>query len=100
MRRAFELGDGAAYDVIPAEAFLVSKARYKSIAVPEPEEGKGESNQSGLKNSPPSMRIDTVNIQYAADSQAVGRLEKLEKGTSIGANFSNIISVLRAFVGG
>jgi hypothetical protein len=100
MRRVFELGDGAAYDVIPAEAFLVSKARYKSISVPEPNGGNGGNGQSGPQSSPPRMHIDTVNIQYAADSQAVSRLEKLEKGSSIGVNFSNIISVLRTFVGG
>ncbi|EGW19889.1 hypothetical protein [Methylobacter tundripaludum] len=98
MRRVFELDGEAVYEVIPAEAFLVSKARYKSIAVPE--EGNGGASQSGSGISSPSMHIDTVNIQYAADSQAVSRLEKLEKETTIGANFSNIISVLRTIFGG
>lgn len=98
MRRVFELDGEAAYEVIPAEAFLVSKARYKSIAVSE--EGNGGVSQSGSVTSQSSMHIDTVNIQYAADSHAVSRLEKLEKETTIGANFSNIISVLRTIFGG
>lgn len=98
MRRVFELGGEAAYDAVPTNAFLVSKTRYKSIAMPE--EGNGGNNQSGPTASPQNMHIENVNIQYPADSQAVSKLETLEKETTIGANFSNIISVLRTFFGG
>jgi hypothetical protein len=99
IRRAFELGGEAAYEVTPAEAFLVSKARYKSIVAPKPDEGNSGDGQSELRSSPPSMHIGEMNIQYTTDSQAVNRLEKLEKGTSIGSNVSNIISALRTIFG-
>lgn len=98
MRRVFALGGEAAYEVLPDDAFLVSKNRYKSVAAPTEE--CGGNDQSGPAASPPNMHIDTVNIQYAADSQAVSKLERLEKETTIGANFSSIISVLRSLFGG
>lgn len=97
MRRVFSLDADAAYDAVPTETFLVSKARYKSISTTEKE--SQESNLSAPSELPPPMHIDTINIQHAADSQAVSRLEKLEKETTIGANFSNIISALRPFLG-
>lgn len=98
MRRVLELGGAAAYDVLSVDAFLVSKSRYKSIATPNKE--SGDNDQSSPAASPPNMHIDTVNIRYAADSQAVSKLEALERETTIGANFSSIISVLRSLFGG
>lgn len=97
MRRVFELGGDASYDAVPSDIFLVSKTRYKVNEVPDG--GDGSDNNHNQLKSPPSMHIDTVNIQYAADSQAVSQLEKIEKGTTIGSNFSNIISALRVFIG-
>jgi hypothetical protein len=46
------------------------------------------------------MHIGAVNIDCATDSQAVSKLEKFEKETNIGANFSNIIIALRILFGG
>jgi hypothetical protein len=98
MHRVFSLDADAAYEVVPTEAFLVSKARYESIATPK--KTSEESNQSTPGEPSPTMHIDTVNVHhYAADSQAVSKLEKLEKETTIGANVSNIISALRTFFG-
>lgn len=97
MRRVFELGGEAAYDALPDDAFLVSKTRYKSVGAPCEENGYNDQSSSAV--SSPNMHIDTVNIQYAADSQAVSKLETLEKETTIGANFSSIISVLRSLFG-
>lgn len=98
MRRVFSLEADAAYQAVPTDEFLVSKARYRLVTASE--EGKNKDSQSTPVASSPTMHIDTVNIQYAADSQAVSMLEKLEKETTIGANFSNIIATLRTlFVG-
>lgn len=97
MHRVFSLEADAAYEAVSTEEFLVSKARYKSIAVSG--ERIDESKQSALDVSP-TMHIDTVNIKYAEDSQAVSKLERLEKETTIGANFSNIIATLRTLLGG
>ncbi|RJF96512.1 hypothetical protein D3870_18860 [Noviherbaspirillum cavernae] len=98
IRRVVALKGDAAYETVPTEEFLVSKERYKSIA--SPEEKREERDQSTPGGSPPTMHIDMVNIQYAADSQAVSKLEKLEKETTIGANFSSIITALRTLFGG
>lgn len=98
MRRVFSLEADAAYEAVPTEEFLVSKARYKLAAAPE--EIQEKNDHSPAEAPPPAMHIDTVNIQYAADSQAVNKLERLEKETTIGANFSNIISALRTLFGG
>ena len=97
MRRVFSLEADAAYEEVPTKEFLVSKARYKSIAAIE--ERTGENKQPAFDTSP-AVHIDTVNIEYAADSQAVSNLERLEKETTIGANFSNIVTALRTLFGG
>ncbi|MCO5787248.1 hypothetical protein DHB74_12855 [Pseudomonas sp. G11-1] len=97
IRRVFELSGEATYEALPSDAFLVSKDRYKSVAA-SAEECDGD-DESGQKAPQSNMHIDTVNIQYAADSQAVSKLEALEKETTIGANFSNIISFLRSLFG-
>lgn len=97
MRRIFSLEADAAYEAVPTEEFLVSKARYKLVV---PLEDRNEDNSQPAPGEPPrTVHVDTMNI-YAADSQAVSQLEKLEKGASIGSNFSNIITVLRTLFGG
>lgn len=98
MRRVFELGGEVSYDAVPSDIFLVSKTRYKLIEVSDG--GNEGDNKYNQLTPPPRMHIDTVNIHYAADSQAVSQLEKVEKGTAIGSNFSNIISALRVLMGG
>lgn len=98
MRRVFELGGEDAYDAVPTDVFLVSKMRYKCMAVPD--EGNSQCGQSNATGLSPGIHIDTVNIPYAADLHAVSRLERLEKETAIGANFSNIVSVLRSLISG
>ncbi|MFW9266218.1 hypothetical protein ACLK1G_03365 [Pseudomonas sp. NR3] len=93
MRRVFSLGAYDSYEALPTEEFLVSKLRYSASpqnvsAVEAPQEMPA-----------PTMRVDTINVQYAADSQAVSNLEKLEKETSIGSNLSTIITTLRQLLG-
>lgn len=98
MRRIFSLEADAAYEAVPTEEFLVSKVRYKLAAAPEEIQDKDDHTAPGTP--PPGMHIDTVNIQYAADSQAVTKLERLEKETTISANVSNIVAALRTLFGG
>lgn len=97
MRHIFSLDAEVAYAAMPTEKFLVSKERYKLIIAPE--ERKQENNITAPNASASTMHIETVNVQYAADSQAVSKLEKLEKETAIGSNFSNIITALRTLLG-
>lgn len=98
IRKIFQLKCEGAYEMVPADAFLVSKMRYKAIAASDGGEVGG--NKPSSQQLVPSMHIDTVNIQYPADAQAVSKLEKLEKETTIGSNVSNIISILKSIFGG
>lgn len=97
MRRVFSFEGEAAYEAVPTEEFLESKARYNSIVAFEE---KNEGSNRPASGPAAEMHIDTVNIRYAADSRAVSKLEKLEKETTIGSNVSNIIAALRTLFGG
>jgi len=92
LRRTLQLGGEAAYDSLPPDLFLVSKERYVQIAPPAP------SNPT-LREETSSIHIETLNITNAVDSAAVGRLEELEKRTTVWSNVSNIVSVLRSLLG-
>jgi len=96
MRRVFSLKTDAAYEEIPVGEFLVSKARYMTIEPPEEKAGGGKQS---APYAFPVVHIDTVNIGYAEDSQALSYLAKLEQETTIGANVSNIFATVRTFFG-
>jgi hypothetical protein len=91
MRRVFSLEADAAYEAVPTEEFLVSKARYQSITASEE---RTDENKKSTPGASPIMHIDKVIFKYAVDSQAVSKLERLEKKSTIGANFSSIIATL------
>jgi len=97
MRRVFALDGSAAYESLPTEAFLVSKERYMPIDANEREDD--DCGRLPIAGKAPTVHVDTVNV-YAADSQAVSQLEKIEKGSAIGANFSNVVTALRTLFGG
>ncbi|WP_164840474.1 hypothetical protein [Collimonas arenae] len=96
--RTVELGGELAYDNLQANTFLVSKERY-APRNSEKKENAVESEQP--KNSLLASHIGTVNFytSNANDVAAVSGIEKMEKASAIGSNFSSIIGTLIKFFG-
>jgi len=96
LRQVLAFGMDGTYDTLPEDTFLVSKQRY---SLSEAKETPREADKP-LQQVSQNTHIETVNVHYPADAQAVSKLEKLEKETTIGSNFSNIVSVLKTLIGG
>ncbi|MGZ3952663.1 MAG: hypothetical protein ACXVBZ_14785 [Flavisolibacter sp.] len=97
IRQVLEIHSDLPYSDLPIDLFLVSKTRYP-ISASEITSENDNSNAAKLCSAV-TPQVGTVNNYFAADSNAVSQLEKLEKKTSIFSNVSNITAFLRSILG-